>query len=171
MQFIVYRFSAELVVYAEAKKQELTGTGQRAWTISELNFQERMNKNKHMIQFLLDPNPTATPVPVEMSALQELRRGIQKELHQLIVSRTDVQTEVTEMKLYDFVVDFLKSDQMSSLENQGMSLLSVFNDLILELQQPPVVVDSELVVETKAVASLPVMNMKADRPSPPYPVG
>ena len=96
-----------------------------------------------------------------MSTLQELRRGIQRQLHHLIsTARTDVLSKLaasiedeaeedlpgddaTEVELYDFIVDFLKGDELASLEDQGMTRLLIFNDLITELQQPPAATEEE----------------------------
>lgn len=87
-----------------------------------------------------------------MSALQELRREIQRQLHQLISSAdTDVLHQLAvsikdevkedlpgddarEVELYDFIVDFLKGDELASQEDQGMTRLLIFNDLITDLQ-------------------------------------
>ncbi|KAJ4944415.1 hypothetical protein JOQ06_012959, partial [Pogonophryne albipinna] len=88
-----------------------------------------------------------------MSAIKDLRRHIQRQLHQLInFNESDVLyklaawiddeakeelpgDDATDVEHYDFIVDFLKSDQLASQEDQGMSRLLVFNDLITELQQ------------------------------------
>lgn len=89
-----------------------------------------------------------------MSEIKEVQRGIQKQLRQLVISaqvnilqrlvvsiKDEVEEEVpgeevTALELYDFIVDFVKSDQLASLEDQGLSRLLHFNDLIMELQQP-----------------------------------
>lgn len=114
-----------------------------------------------------------------MSALQELRRGVQRQLHQLINSaNTDVLyklaasikdevkedlpgDDATEVELYEFIVD-----ELASQEDQGMTRLLVFNDLITELQQPPAATEEEqheLVEETESVVAPSVVNVKADR--------
>lgn len=118
-----------------------------------------------------------------MSALQELRRGIQRQLHQLINSAmTDVLhklaasikdeveedlpgDDATEVELYDFIVDFLKGDELASQEDQGMTRLLVFNDLITELQQPPAAAEEqrELLAETESLVAPSVVNVKADK--------
>ncbi len=90
-----------------------------------------------------------------MAALHHLRWEIQHIFHQLttaantdllyklaLLLKDDVDeedlpgVELTEVKLFDFIVDFLRSNQQRSLENQGMSCLLVFHDLIDELQSP-----------------------------------
>lgn len=89
-----------------------------------------------------------------MSTLHELQWEIQQLLHQLIDdARRDLlhqlavscQDEVgeeapeedsTAEELFDFIVDFLRSKQLRRLEDQGMSRLLVFRDLIDELQVP-----------------------------------
>lgn len=42
--------------------------------------------------------------------------------------------ESTEVELFDFIVDFLRSPQMKNYEDQGMSRLPAFRDLLRELQ-------------------------------------
>lgn len=87
-----------------------------------------------------------------MTTLHKLQWEIQQLLHQLIDdARRDLlhqlavlcQDEVgedapgeesSEVELFDFIVDFLRSKQLRSLEDQGMSRLLVFRDLIDELQ-------------------------------------
>lgn len=89
-----------------------------------------------------------------MEALRELRWDIQRQLHQLTSSANtgllyklavSCQDEVeedlpgeesTDVELFDFIVDFLRSERLRSLEDQGMSRLLVFRDLIDELQSP-----------------------------------
>ncbi|KAJ0063211.1 hypothetical protein NL108_013382 [Boleophthalmus pectinirostris] len=90
-----------------------------------------------------------------MSVLHDLRWEIQQELHQLTCShsrdllyklaesfRNEVEEELpdaesTEVELFDFIVDFLRSPQLKRLKDQGMSRLLAFRDLIRELQSPP----------------------------------
>ncbi|KAJ4924263.1 hypothetical protein JOQ06_000503 [Pogonophryne albipinna] len=118
-----------------------------------------------------------------MSAIKDLRRDIQMQLHQLInFNESDVLyklaasiddeaeeelpgDDATAVELYDFIVDFLKSDQLASQEDQGMSRLLVFNDLITELQQLSEAVEEhrELNTETETQATPSVMNVKADK--------
>lgn len=118
-----------------------------------------------------------------MSALQELRKGIQRQLHQLISSTNtnvlhqlavSIKDEVkedlpgvdaTEVELYDFIVDFLKSDELSSQEDQGMTRLLVFNDLITELQQPPADTEEqcELVAEPESVVAPSPAKLRVER--------
>ena len=118
-----------------------------------------------------------------MSAIKDLRRDIQRQLHQLIISNeSDVLyklaasiddeaeeelpgDDATDVELYDFIVDFLKSDQLASQEDQGMSRLLVFNDLITELQQLSEAEEEhrELNTETETQATPSVMNVKADK--------
>lgn len=118
-----------------------------------------------------------------MAAVQELRRGIQRKLHELInTAKTEVLyklvdaikdeveddlpgDDATEVELYDFIVDFLKSDRLASQEDQGMSRLLVFNDFITDLQRPPVAADEdcELGAETDSVVTPSVVSVKADR--------
>uniref|UniRef100_A0AAV2LYQ6 Uncharacterized protein n=1 Tax=Knipowitschia caucasica TaxID=637954 RepID=A0AAV2LYQ6_KNICA len=89
-----------------------------------------------------------------MAVLRDLRWEIQQELHQLTSARNrdllyklvesfkdEVEedlpgAESTEVELFDFIVDFLRSPHMKSLEDQGMSRLLAFRDLIGELQLP-----------------------------------
>lgn len=117
-----------------------------------------------------------------MTALQELRREIQRKLHQLInAARTDllyklvaaikdeVQEEIpgenaTEVELYDFIVDFMRSDELVSLEDRGMSRLLIFNDLITELQQPASAAEEqcELPAEAGSLEMPPVVLAKPD---------
>ncbi|KAI3351516.1 hypothetical protein L3Q82_020371 [Scortum barcoo] len=90
-----------------------------------------------------------------MAALRDLRWEIQQVLHQLTSARCrDLLyklaesfkdeaeeewpgAESTEGELYDFIVDILRSPQLKRLEDQGMSRLLAFRDLIDELQSPP----------------------------------
>ncbi|KAK7930596.1 hypothetical protein WMY93_006991 [Mugilogobius chulae] len=90
----------------------------------------------------------------EMTARRELQRSIQKQLHQLINSAEDdvlrllaasIKDEAEEdvpgddasaVELYDFIMVYVKSDRLTSLEDEGMSSLLTFNDLIGKLQQP-----------------------------------
>lgn len=44
--------------------------------------------------------------------------------------------EATHVELFDFIVEFLRSIQLRSLEDQGMARLLAFHDLIDELQAP-----------------------------------
>lgn len=121
-----------------------------------------------------------------MSALQELRRAIQRQLHQLISSAsTDVLRQLAvsindevkedlpgddarEVELYDFIVDFLKGDELASQEDQGMTRLLIFNDLITDLQRPPAATEGErreLVEETESVEVPTAVDGGADRSS------
>lgn len=122
----------------------------------------------------------------EMTALRDLRWDIQQQLHQLASSANkdllyklavSCQDEVeedlpgvesTEVELFDFIVDFLRSKQLRSLEDQGMARLLVFRDLIDELQSPQTVEGlgqapdedhSDSMSETEPVA--PVMSKTA----------
>lgn len=90
-----------------------------------------------------------------MAALRDLRWEIQQELHQLTSARNrdllyklaesckdEVGEELpgaesTDIELYNFIVDFLRSPQLKSLEDQGMSRLLAFRDLIGESQSSP----------------------------------
>lgn len=66
------------------------------------------------------------------------------------------------VELYDFIVDFLKGDNLASQEDQGMTRLLVFNELIIELQQPPVATEEEqceLVDETQSVVAPSVVTV------------
>lgn len=67
-----------------------------------------------------------------MNAVKELRRGIQQQLHQLIIStnsdavyklamsiKDDIKEELpgddaTDVELYDFIVDVLRSEELAS---------------------------------------------------------
>lgn len=87
-----------------------------------------------------------------MTTRRELLWDIQKELHRLIsASRTDLlyrlavsceaeATEdlpeggATEIEIFDFIVDFLKGEQLKHLEDQGMARLRDFRNLIDRLQ-------------------------------------
>lgn len=89
-----------------------------------------------------------------IAVLRDLRWEIQQELHQLTSTCNrdllyklatsfgqEVEEELpgaesTEVELFDFIVDFLRSPQLKSLEDQGMSRLLAFQDLIKELQSP-----------------------------------
>eukprot|EP00064_Thunnus_orientalis_P014258 superscaffoldBa00002457_g14300 len=106
------------------------------------------------------------------------------QLHQLINSaKTDVlyklassikdETEedlpgddATEVELYDFIMDFVKSDELANQEDQGMACLLAFNDIIMELQQPPAATEEhrELVAETESLVAPTVVTVQADRP-------
>lgn len=111
-----------------------------------------------------------------MSALKELRRGIRRQIHQLAICgdsdalyqlakaiADDVKEDLpgddaTDVELYDFIVDFLKSDELASREDQGMSSLLVLNDLITELRPPPAATE-----ETESNVASSAVNMKADQ--------
>lgn len=118
-----------------------------------------------------------------MSTIRELRRGIQQQLHQLIITSNSemlyklaesIQDKIEEdvpgkdasdVELYDFIVDFLKSDELASQEDQGMSSLLIFNDLITELQSSPVATEEqqELTEETEFVMAPPAVDRKTNR--------
>ncbi len=91
-------------------------------------------------------------------------------LYQLAVSiKDDVEEDLpgddaTDVELYDFIVDFLKSGELASGEDQGMSSLSVFKDLITELQQPPAAAEEqhELREEAEPVVAPSAVKVKAD---------
>lgn len=127
----------------------------------------------------------------EMAALRDLQWDIQQQLHQLASSaNTDLfyklaascQEEVvedlpgmesTEVELFDFIVDFLRSKQLKSLEDQGLARLLSFCDLIVELQSPPAVEghgqasndeDNDSLAETKPVVVAPVMAKTVPTP-------
>ncbi|KAJ8406029.1 hypothetical protein AAFF_G00309170 [Aldrovandia affinis] len=61
----------------------------------------------------------------------------------------------SDVELYDFIVDFLRSEQLRNLEDQGMARLLVCHDLIDELQAPPTAdeEDSMPVTETEPEVS------------------
>ncbi|KAI4807724.1 hypothetical protein KUCAC02_027512 [Chaenocephalus aceratus] len=118
-----------------------------------------------------------------MSAIKDLRRDIQRQLHQLInFNESDVLSiddeaeeelpgdDATDVELYDFIVDFLKSNQLASQEDQGMSRLLVFNDLITELQQLSEAVEEHLYKVQPEKGSktllLPVNELPLDEVSP-----
>lgn len=89
-----------------------------------------------------------------MAALQDLRWEIQQQLHQLTSdANTDLLCKIavsckeemeqdwpgedaTNVELFDFIVDFIRSKQLRSLEDQGMARLLILRDLIDELQMP-----------------------------------
>lgn len=128
-----------------------------------------------------------------MAALRGLRWEIEQELHQLTSAHNrdlldklaeSFKDEVreglpgadsTDVELYDFIVDFLRSPQLKNLEDQGMSRLLAFRDLIEELQSSPAAEEREevwpdgglVMVEPvgieAAAAALPVQS----KPSPP----
>lgn len=87
-----------------------------------------------------------------MASLHDLQWEIQQELHQLIKTanrevlyklavtcKDEVEEDLpddiaTAVELFDFIVDFLRNKQLQSLEDQDMSRLLLFCDLIDELQ-------------------------------------
>ena len=89
-----------------------------------------------------------------MAALQDLRWEIQQQLHQLTSdANKDLLCEIaasckdeveqdwpgedaTSVELFDFIVDFIRSRQLRTLEDQGMARLLVLRDLIDGLQSP-----------------------------------
>uniref|UniRef100_A0AAV2LRQ4 PRD domain-containing protein n=1 Tax=Knipowitschia caucasica TaxID=637954 RepID=A0AAV2LRQ4_KNICA len=89
-----------------------------------------------------------------MSALHDLKWEIQRGLHLLTSAHSkdilyklaeSLQDEVegetpgaesTEVELFDFIVDYMRSPQLKILEDQGMSHLLALHDLITELQLP-----------------------------------
>lgn len=93
-----------------------------------------------------------------MTTLRELRWEIQQQIHQLTsTSRTDIlhslaqsckddvtgeapSRDATAVEFFDFLQDFLRSEGLRALEDQGMAALLVFRDLINDLQggQEPV---------------------------------
>lgn len=127
-----------------------------------------------------------------MSAIRELRREIQRQLHLLVISansevlyklaesiKDEVEEEIpgedaSDVELYDFIVDFLKSAKLASQEDQGMSSLLIFKDLITGLQPPPVAMgeqqeqteETEFILAPLAVDSetnrSPVVNQVTD---------
>ncbi len=125
-----------------------------------------------------------------MAALHDLQWEIQQKLHQLTsVANRDLlyklavscQEEVvedlpdddsTEVELFDFIVDFLRSKQLKSLEDQGMSRLLVFRDLIDELQLPKEAEgrgytsdeDAAMMSETEPVVVAPEKSRAAPTP-------
>ena len=119
----------------------------------------------------------------KMSALGELRRGIQQQLHQFIISSNSemlyklaesIQDEIeggvpgkdaSDLELYDFIVDFLKSDELASREDQGMSSLLIFKDLITGLQPSPVATEEqqELMEETEFILAPLAVDGRTNR--------
>lgn len=104
-----------------------------------------------------------------MATLQDLRRGIQRQIIKLTSSaNTDVlrklaatleelvkEEEVpgedaTELELFDFIMAVLNGDNLTSREDQGMAHLLFLNDLLEELQQPPD--EAEPVPQTETVS-------------------
>lgn len=76
-------------------------------------------------------------------------------------------SESTNVELFDFLVDFLRSKHLRSLEDQGMARLLAFHDLIDELQAPPKTgrhgqpsdeEEMDLVSETGSVVAAPVIS-------------
>ncbi|KAL4008811.1 hypothetical protein ACER0C_002663 [Sarotherodon galilaeus] len=122
-----------------------------------------------------------------MATLHDLQWEIQNQLHQLTrvanrdllhklaVSCQEEEVEdvpgedATEVELFDFIVDFLRSKRLKSLEDQGMSRLLAFRDLIDDLQAPQVTVelgqasdegDAVSVSETEPAVVASVMNKR-----------
>uniref|UniRef100_A0AAV2LLZ8 Uncharacterized protein n=1 Tax=Knipowitschia caucasica TaxID=637954 RepID=A0AAV2LLZ8_KNICA len=98
-----------------------------------------------------------------------MQRSIQKKLHQLINSAEEgmlrqlaasIKEEVEEepgddasaVELYDFIMEFVRSDKLMSLEDEGMSSLLILNDLILELQQQPKANEAEPIQSAEETA-------------------
>lgn len=81
--------------------------------------------------------------------------------------KDDVKEELPgdDAELYDFVVDFLRSDELASREDQGMSSLLVFKDLITELQQPSAATEEQLglMEETESIVAPSAVNIEAGR--------
>lgn len=94
-------------------------------------------------------------------------------LHKLAVAiKDDVKEslpgdDATDVDLYDFIVDYLRSDELASQEDQGMSSLLVFQDLITELQALPVSEEEqpEQEEETESIVAPSAVNMKTDKSS------
>ncbi|KAK7886842.1 hypothetical protein WMY93_026463 [Mugilogobius chulae] len=115
-----------------------------------------------------------------MSTLRDLRWEIQQELHQLTSAHSrdllyklaesfkdEVQEELpgaesTEVELFDFIVDFLRSPQLKPLRTRDVSPAR-FRDLIGELQSPPAAEEEEAEVlqDTEVVVVAPVINEAA----------
>lgn len=115
---------------------------------------------------------------VKLTSIQELQREIQWQLHQLIGSaKTDVLfklaasisnelkedlpgDDATEVELYNFI-------KWRGGKSRGPrhDLLLVFNDLIAELQQPPVAAEEqcELAADTESLVAPSALKFKADR--------
>lgn len=112
-----------------------------------------------------------------MTALRDLRWEIQQKLHQLTSAgcrdllyklaeslKEEVEeeewpgAEPTEVDLYDFIVDYLRSPQLRSLEDQGMSHLLAFRDLIDDLQTPPTAdeEEAEVLTDCDSIKAAPV---------------
>uniref|UniRef100_A0AAV2KZ28 Uncharacterized protein n=1 Tax=Knipowitschia caucasica TaxID=637954 RepID=A0AAV2KZ28_KNICA len=130
-----------------------------------------------------------------MSALHDLKWEIQRGLHLLTSARSkdilyklaeslqddEVEGETpgaesTEVELFDFIVDYMRSPQLKILEDQGMSHLLALHDLITELQLPSaggeedaqVFSDSEVIVVapvTSESAASPVVTVKSSSSS------
>lgn len=120
-----------------------------------------------------------------MAELYDLRWEIQQELHQLTSARNrdllyklaeSFKEEVgedfpgaesTEVELFDFIVDFLRSPQLKSLEDQGMSRLLFFRDLIRELQLPGAAGggDADVVPDLEEMDEVPVTSEAAAAPT------
>lgn len=122
-----------------------------------------------------------------MATLHDLQWEIQNQLHQLtraanrdllhklavLCQEEEVEDvpgeDATEVELFDFIVDFLRSKRLKSLEDQGMSRLLAFRDLIDDLQAPQVTVelgqasdegDAVSVSETEPAVVASVMNKR-----------
>ncbi|KAL3999774.1 chromobox protein 6 [Sarotherodon galilaeus] len=122
-----------------------------------------------------------------MATLHDLQWEIQNQLHQLtraanrdllhklavLCQEEEVEDvpgeDATEVELFDFIVDFLRSKRLKSLEDQGMSRLLAFRDLIDDLQAPQVTVelghasdegDAVSVSETEPAVVASVMNRR-----------
>ncbi|KAL7404818.1 hypothetical protein ABVT39_019385 [Epinephelus coioides] len=110
-----------------------------------------------------------------MAALQDVRRGIQRQiikltssantdmLHKLAATLEDLVKEeevpgdeATELELFDFIMCVLNGDNLASQEDQGMAHLLLFNDLIEKLQQPSD--EAESVVQAETVSVEPFMK-------------
>lgn len=66
--------------------------------------------------------------------------------------------------LFDFVMDFVKRNQLRSQEDQGMVHLLIFSDLISELQKPEVAAggEQEFTADTEPIIASSVTDVKRD---------
>uniref|UniRef100_A0AAV2J0U7 Uncharacterized protein n=1 Tax=Knipowitschia caucasica TaxID=637954 RepID=A0AAV2J0U7_KNICA len=78
--------------------------------------------------------------------LQKLAASIKEDVEE--VSGDDASA----VELYDFIMEFVRSDKLMSLEDEGMSSLLILNDLILELQQRPKANEAELIQSAEETA-------------------
>lgn len=118
-----------------------------------------------------------------MATLRELRWEIEKQLH-LLVSSSNCKAlykvalccaeegekgvpdgDATEVELYDVIVDFMRGEQLQSLEDQGMARLLTLHDLVRELTatEQDSALDVAEIEETVGLVSQPALTSAAAR--------